>query len=282
MKYSEYRLRVGDSVLGMRFRPARYAELFRDYFGSQSSAEKPDIILELDIGGRPAHPEIEDSLFLSKEVDERGFAMSGGLVRGCYDRYAKCARMRVHKVLTRVPTIRVFEQLLCQAFYALQHAQPEDAFLMHSSGVIRDGAGYLFAGPPGAGKSTIARLSLPDCILNDEINCVRFSGNEAEICSTPFNGTFKEKSEGRCALRAVLLLRQAAAHKLFRASGAEAVKSLMQEIIPPIGLDEAIDSRVRAEMLDIALRMQGSVPVYWLEFRQDPGFWELIDREIKR
>jgi hypothetical protein len=280
MKNSEYRLRVHDRVLGMRFHPSRYASLCRDYFNTESVPQNPDILLDVKIGGFKTEVEVEDSLFISKVLKKKGFEMSGGLVKGRYDRDTRHGKIRAHKVLMTNPTIRVFEQLLYQAFYSANPAEYRNEFLIHSCGVMHGGRGYLFVGPPESGKSTVARLSLPDRVLNDEINLIRFSTKEVEICNTPFNGLFKEKSEGRGTLRAVLLLRQASEHKLINVDGAEAVKALVREIVPPIGLDSVITPEVRADMLDMAIRIQQSVPVYRMEFQHNAGFWELIDREI--
>ena len=281
MKSNEYRLRVHDRVLGMRFHPARYASLFRDYFDRASAPQNPDILLDFRIRGGDTEVDVEDSLFISKVLRKKGFEMSGGLVRGQYDRNSKSGKLWVHEVFAVSPIIRVFEQILYQAFYSAKPAEHRDEFLIHSCGVIRGGRGYLFVGPPESGKSTVAQLSLPDRVLNDEVNLIRFSTEEVEICSTPFNGPFKEKSESRGTLKAVLLLRQASEHKLTQVDGAEAVSALMREIVPPIGLDEVITPEVRADMLDMAIRIQKSVPVYRMEFQHNGGFWELIDREIK-
>ena len=281
MKNNEYHLNIHDRILGMRFRPAHYAALFRDYFGRECSREKPDILLDFKISGRESISEIDDSLFTSKVLVEGGFEMSGGLVKGWYDRDAKHGKILVHEVLTEVPTVRVFEQLLYQAFYSTKHLRPGDVFLIHSCGIIHDGSGYLFAGPSESGKSTVAKLSLPDIVLNDEVNSICFSGMGVELCGTPFNGLFKEKTEGCSELRMVLLLKHGLDNKLTEVTGAGAVKALMREIVPPIGLDEVITSGVRADMLDIAVRIHRSVPVYQLEFQPNRGFWEIIDREIK-
>ena len=231
MKNNECRLRVHDRVLGMRFQPGWHAERVREYFDCKSSPEKVDILLDLKIRGRKAHFEIDNSLFTSKTVNKRGFTMSGGLVGGMYDRDSKYGKLIVHRLLMTVPAIRVFEQLLYQAFYTSMNSESKSEFLIHSSAVVRNGGGYLFVGPPGAGKSTIARLSLPDPVLNDEVNLVCFSGDKIEVCSTPFNGLFRLKSEGCHELRAVLLLRQGVKHQLTESPATEAIKVLMQEMV---------------------------------------------------
>ena len=282
MKKNEYRLAVGDLVLGMSFHPTRYAARFREYFDCECSQEIPDIHLKFKISRRKTATGIENSLFTSKALTERVFEMAGGFVSGYYNRDSKDGRIRLNKILTAVPTIRVFEQLLYQAYYSARDTTDYNEFLIHSAGVLHRGDGYLFVGCPGSGKSTIARLSLPDTVLNDEMNLISFLKKGVDVKSTPFNGLFMEKSSGRGRLRAVLLLKQGSEHKLTKTNESEAVKVLIREIVPPIGLDEVITPAVRAAMLDIAVRIQRSVPVYWLEFERNRGFWELIDQEIEK
>jgi len=280
MKNNEYRLRIGDSVLGMRFRPARYTALFRDYLGRECAREEPDVRMDFRITSRQQEAPVDNSLFTSKLLTNRGFEISGGLIKGHYDRAAQYGKIRVHEALMVVPTIRVFEQLLYQAFFSSKDGGSRDAYLIHSCGVIHGGSGYLFVGPSESGKSTVARLSLPDTVLNDELNLLLFSDNKITLCGTPFNGLFKEKSEGYCELESVFLLRQGLEHKLVREPGAEAVKAVLREIVPPIGLDEVITPQAREEMLDLAIRLRETVPVYRMEFQPNRGFWQLIDQKI--
>lgn len=280
MKKNEYRLTVSDLVLGMSFYPTRYAARFKEYFDCECSQEMPDIHLNFKISRRKTVTGIENSLFTSKALTERGFVIAGGLVSGYYNRDTKDGRIRINRILTTVPTIRVFEQLLYQAYYSVRDTIDYNEFLIHSAGVLHRGNGYLFVGCPGSGKSTVARLSLPDIVLNDEMNLINFSQRGVDVKSTPFNGLFMEKSAGCGRLNAVLLLKQGSEHKLTKTTESEAVKVLIREIVPPIGLDGVITPAVRTAMLDIADRIQRSVPVYWLEFERDRGFWELIDQEI--
>ena len=73
MKKNEYRLAVGDLVLGMSFHPTRYAARFREYFDCECSQEIPDIHLDFKISRRKTATGIENSLFTSKALMEKGF-----------------------------------------------------------------------------------------------------------------------------------------------------------------------------------------------------------------
>ena len=41
--------------------------------------------------------------------------------------------------------------------------------LFHAAGIVRDGQCYLFFGHSGSGKTTVARLSSTDLVLNDDL-----------------------------------------------------------------------------------------------------------------
>jgi hypothetical protein len=57
----------------------------------------------------------------------------------------------------------------------------------------------------------------------------------------------------------------------------EAVSAVFQQVVPPVALDEPVGKAAYERMLDAAGRLLAHVPAYRLEFRQDAGFWSLID-----
>jgi hypothetical protein len=268
------RIRVGGTLVSMEAEEPWLIRRLRRHFRAPAVSGDPDIRIRLSLQGRGTAG-IADSLFEGKRITPEGFEAGGGLVRGVFRPGERTAEVRVDRRLFDGRLIRVFEQLLYQAF----HSDPRnaDALLLHSSGVIHGGAGYLFTGSSGAGKSTVARLSRGDTVLNDEICLVRLDGPGARVESTPFNGFFHGKSEGHAPLRCVCLLSHAAAHAVTPVRGAEAVACIMPQIVPPIGLDECVTRDAVTRMLDLADRLARSVPVLRLGFRRDPGFWKLID-----
>ena len=177
--------------------------------------------------------------------------------------------------------IRVFEHVLHQAFQMAARTRGEDCILVHSSGVVRGGQGYLFVGPSGSGKSTIAGMSDRGLVLNDEICMVALGESLPSLHSTPFNGFFEGKIEGSAPLRAVFLIAQAPAHRVLPVRRAEALAALFQQIVPPVSLDEPVSGVARERMLEAAEGLLARVPAYRLEFRQDGGFWALIADEAQ-
>ncbi len=276
----EYRIRVGKVVIGLDCPSPAYAASMKEYFGVKSTKDDPHICLKLKVVTQENIQDIPDSLFTTKIVNPEGFSIAGDLVSGRFLPEKREGEVSVKCILTKGLLTRVFEQLIYQAFYSARKVCNYDAFLIHSSGVIRDSSGFLFVGASGTGKTTIARLSSGDPVLNEEICLISFNKEGVLLHGTPFNGYFKKKSEGSISLKAVLILAQGSSHRLREMNRAEAVVALTPEIVPPVGLEEELTQRTHAAMLELADRLSRLVPVWRLEFLPDTGFWNEIDREF--
>lgn len=79
---------------------------------------------------------------------------------------------------------------VCYAIFAFN----DNGFLMHCSCVVKDDKGYLFCGKPGAGKSTVAKLSNSK-VLSDESLIIKDHKGTVMVYGTPFGGELKPLNE---------------------------------------------------------------------------------------
>jgi hypothetical protein len=157
----------------------------------------------------------------------------------------------------------------------LSHIATRGGAITHACGV-RDhasyGAGYLFCGRSGVGKSTTARLwHGHGSVLNDDRVLVRHSREQGfEIHGTPWHGDVPHTDPGRAPLRAVFFLEHAAEHWLRPLDSGEALRRLLTSVWLPLW-----DHRGGgAQTLELCARLVRSVPCFRLGFRRDN---EVID-----
>ncbi len=285
-RYEEFRLRVGDAVIGLRALGPQYVTSMESYFQQPSDDAEPDVILTLSVFDHTDQPRIPASLYTVKETDTGGFHIADDLVRCRFDPATGTGELSVKAALLAGRNMRVFEQLLMQAYHSAARRRGLPGQLVHSAGVIRDGRGYLFVGESGAGKSTVAELSSDHHVLNDEIVMVtpdlagglanNLSG-DLSLRGTPFNGFFTGKQPGSAPLVAIFLLAHGPAHRIRGVPRAEATAQITSQIVPPVGLEDALDGKATAATLETAIQLTERVPVKILEFRPDEGFWTAID-----
>ncbi|MBK8046600.1 MAG: hypothetical protein IPK16_05415 [Anaerolineales bacterium] len=64
--------------------------------------------------------------------------------------------------------------------------------LLHASGIVRNGLGFVFFGHSGAGKTTIAGLSAPAVVLSDDLVMIRPMADRVVVFGAPFAGALPE------------------------------------------------------------------------------------------
>ncbi len=107
-----------------------------------------------------------------------------------------------------------------------------------------DGAGYLFAGHSGAGKTTTARLwqDLPGVtVLSDDRVILRRSGGQIWMYGTPWHGDEPLASPSRVPLSRGVILRHADRHELVDHKGGDAIAKLLACSFPPFFSANALD-----------------------------------------
>ncbi len=135
---------------------------------------------------------------------------------------------------------------------------------VHACGIRYRGKGYLFVGPQGAGKSTLARLLSGENgfdILSDECIVVRKEGRKKTIFGTPWHSKFPSVSNQKAPLRAVFFLCHGKKNTVSRLSLSESVRRFLPEAWPRAWDPEGIPFIMRS-----SLDLCAEVPCYELAF----------------
>ena len=81
-RYEEFRLRVGDAVIGLRALGPEYVASMEAYFQQPSDAAQPDVTLTLKVSDHSDRPQIPASLYSVKEIGNGGFSIGDEFVVG--------------------------------------------------------------------------------------------------------------------------------------------------------------------------------------------------------
>ena len=133
--------------------------------------------------------------------------------------------------------------------------------------------GYAFFGLSGSGKTTAARYSAPDPVLNDDLLLLWPMADGWQIVATPFG---KRRGDVQSTpLRALLRLIKDEKVYLERLPQGRALGELVSNT-PVLSGDVVWLPQVLSRWETLI----AGVDVYALHFRRDPTFWEVIDAEL--
>ncbi len=150
---------------------------------------------------------------------------------------------------------------------SLHHGIP-----LHAGGIVKQNRAYVFVGPSGSGKTTIARLSAPYLVLDDDLVFVRKSNGRFVAHSTPpWSRSIQGLEAPACFnLAGVYCLRQGARPMLKRLEPALAAARILAS--PPGATQDVWNA-----LLAVCDELTQEVPCFELTFAPDRRFWELID-----
>lgn len=168
-------------------------------------------------------------------------------------------------------------------FIATYNSLEHDELIIHGCGVDSGKCGLLFLGEGGAGKSTIANLSLQvgKEVLSDDlicINCVDLPTlisapgiaktiSSFLITNPPLKAIFNIKKDDRDCL--IMLKKPAIAQVLFASFYSNPWASFLPK-------------ETTEKVLDLASDLVRNILGFELHFRKSPDFWKLIDSQFPK
>ena len=128
----KYRLKTGNHIIELQFRNPKLIGFFSKYFLQKSCRNKPDIVIKIQLMSRRKEFSIvPDSLFHAKKCSPEGFAIEGGILTCRFSRNKDPYTIKLHPVLLETDAIRVFEQVLYQAYVKAAGSDYENVPLIH-------------------------------------------------------------------------------------------------------------------------------------------------------
>jgi len=114
--------------------------------------------------------------------------------------------------------------------------------MVHASGIISNGIGYLFPGNSTDGKSTIAQIwkESGSTVLNDDRIILLYSESGFRMYGTPWHGDLSDVSAEGTTLRSVNFLSHGEVNRIESVTGAEAVSMLLKRSFLPLWSPEGM------------------------------------------
>jgi hypothetical protein len=253
----------------------RLKQLYQLFIGTGS----PALILQIQLCDH-LDPEVmpSDELSFEGQVTTLRSPTYHGFIN-IQDRTAQICTRAIHPIEDIDYFLRVTYAVL--AFQA-------GGLLFHGAGILHNHKGYLFFGHSGVGKTTVARLSSGDQILNDDLVILMPSqimpdltiaqpvGKDAQswsIHSTPFwNPSQVSPNRLSVKLAAMFQLVQDDYVYLEPLGKGQALAELVASL-PVIPMD----AHQGLNILDRMESLQKQVPIYNLHFLPDASFWRVIN-----
>ncbi len=274
-------LRIGETRLALatwRLPGAALADLERRYAAfADAAATSPDAdAFRLDVYVRPGAPLLPwraDGMLplRTRRIGRWVLCLTPGEA-GCFDLAARRGR------ITLRPQGNVEN---CLRVLVGWEAAQRGGLLLHASGVVRQHAfddrrpagAFVFFGPSGVGKSTVARLSARWPVLSDDLVLIERTAAGYQACGVPFRGNewTAPRLNARAPLAGLLALEQATRHaRLPLTPGAGAAR--LVAATPFV----TTCPRGAATVMEAALALTAATPVARLQFCKDDQFWEVL------
>lgn len=202
------------------------------------------------------------------ERNGRRFRLAMGACRATGDLGAKSVVLEMPRTAGALAPSAL--RLLCAMFLL-----DRGGFLLHASAALERDEAWVFCGPSGAGKTTVARLAGARPVLSDETVAVMGDGDRYAAASTPFfgeGGPVMATLNRRAPIRAVFFLKKGAdfAHRRL------GLREVVQRAFPQVFVPKR-DPEIAADVLSHLVAFAQRVPCFELTFARRTQLWEYVD-----
>ncbi len=136
--------------------------------------------------------------------------------------------------------------------------------VLHASCVCYEGEAYLFSGPSGIGKSTLATLWTQhyphSLVVNDDKPALVVDEQEIMAYGTPFSGKTDKNLNMKCPVKAIVFLERGKKDDMRLLEAKRAIPLIFSETMLP-KTEDKLDKMVKT-----VERIQRMVPIYQMRF----------------
>jgi biofilm PGA synthesis N-glycosyltransferase PgaC len=153
---------------------------------------------------------------------------------------------------------------------------PKKGIVLHGSGINARGKGLVFCGPPGAGKSTVAKLAKGHTVLNDEMVVVRKIRGKYRIFGTPFGGEL-HPSKSSAPLKKIFFIDHGKRLRINRIGNINSIPELMANEFVSFSGRFKDNTDLIKNTFKIAKNICNETECYKLRFSLEDRLWEKLD-----
>ncbi len=140
--------------------------------------------------------------------------------------------------------------------------------MLHAAAVEKDGAGYLFLGKSGAGKTTHIRLwqkAFGDTVrvINGDKPLLGFEEDKLMVYSSPWQGKERLGCNGKAPVKALCFLEKAEENRLVPMQAEQALERIFHQVLMPLQAEKM------ERLLALVEKLLMCVPCYLLYCRPD-------------
>lgn len=276
---------LGSTSIGIRCSDRTFLEGLRGAYAPFLTVNPPEFWIDLELRQGLLVHEVNSLLpRLRAACDGQRLATSPRLIDCLLDRDTGQVTVATDKALFSPRcSYRLMNHLLRGAYYSIfewKRAGNPDAYLVHGCGIASASWGYLFVGPSGTGKTTVARLSRPRAVLNDEAVLLRSVNSGFCIAGTPFDGGQPARSPAARNLDAIFFLKQGRRVLVRKLGRGEAYRMFLAQVFDSSPFFGSAPGNHLAERADLSASLVESVPCYELTFLPDESFWAVVEANV--
>jgi len=160
------------------------------------------------------------------------------------------------------------------AFIALRRG----GFFLHGASIERGGRAFIFFGKSASGKSTLAKLNTEGRVVSDDLTLVLPDPTGLlHVAGSPFRGTYEGGAPvtGLFPLAGIFRLTQDTRTFVERRPRVQTMAEVVANL--PF-VNESLG--LHPELFDRLDRALATVPILFLHFRKEPGFWPVVDAAL--